>query len=234
MDCFPGGEWFVQRNLLVKESRYMRQLLKNENAKACKINDYGAPLFGLFLQWLYTGHYQEQDLLVPAFTFIPTCQINLCLSVAPPDSKTMDWCVKASILSWNLGYYLEAPRFQNYAMRRLFSAYSRPGLDKKTSSTVFDYVKDTSSGDSLTQFFEDLIIRNWGDTSIIDHNEDGWLTLLHDDSLHGNFVLGMANSLEERQQNPMNLRKYLVDEDKEQEWRYIKTPKKCKRQPPVP
>jgi hypothetical protein len=70
----------------------------------------------------------------------------------------MVWCVKAAVLAWKLGQHLEAPRFQNHAMRRLFAVYTR---DVPRFTTTGDFLQLTRDGcRNVNLFFEDLIVRN--------------------------------------------------------------------------
>jgi hypothetical protein len=86
------------------------------------ITQLGVDTIELFPQWLLTGSYHEytgfaRAPLHPAF--------NENLSPLPEESTdTLVWCVKAAVLAWKLGQHLEAPKFQNHAMRRLFAASS--------------------------------------------------------------------------------------------------------------
>jgi hypothetical protein len=87
-------------------------------------------------------------------------------------SETMEWSVKAAVMAWELGQEMKAPNFQNHAMTRLFAAISRTHECPQFTTHLLDYVIlrhiDYEVGE-MKNAVEDLIIRNWGDRSIIDH-----------------------------------------------------------------
>lgn len=207
------GEWFIHRHLLLNESNYMRRKLEVGHEKVCIAEKHSAKRYELFFQWLYTGHYQEEEEL-PETTIVNNEGGDDSIPT-PSKPQGLPWCVRDGVASWVLGRFLEASRFQNYAMRRLFSAYARPQLVAGVPLNLFFIVKRHFEAKQLTQFFEDLVIRNWGDTSIVNHNDEGWLKYLEDKAFRDKFVKSMGIPLEERQRIPMDITKYLVKEDQE-------------------
>ena len=82
-------------------------------------------VFDLFIQWLYTRKYQEKEGLAWSFDKCPTL-LSSSLEIDVTPYFRVDWPVKAAIASWELGVTLRAKGFQNYAIKRLFEAFSRP------------------------------------------------------------------------------------------------------------
>ncbi|KAH8637037.1 hypothetical protein IG631_08872 [Alternaria alternata] len=87
--------------------------------------EFPLQVFDLFIQWLYTRKYQEKEGLAWSFdTCLTLLSAPLEIDVAP--RLRVDWPIKAAIASWELGATLHAKNFQNYAIKRLFEAFSRP------------------------------------------------------------------------------------------------------------
>lgn len=121
------------------------------------------------------------------------------------------WYVKAVVLAWKLGHRLQAPGCQNYAMRRLFAAYTRAWPTFKIRDDFFEWTRD--SGTQLCDFFEDLIIRDWGDTDLIDHRHSDWSRpLKENDRFRDGFIEAMARPFKERSKASMEIERYLLRE----------------------
>lgn len=119
-------------------------------------------------------------------------------------------------MAWRLGKFLESPRFQNYAMRRLFTAFSRSSSPVKIPADTYDYVYKIGklSNLQIISFMQDIVIRNWGDDSVVDHKNMLWPILIQTDAVfQRNFFQGVAIPLDKRRELPMNLNKYFVMED---------------------
>ena len=67
--------------------------------------------FELFIQWLYTRKYEEENARVSEFKPCAASGSNLSLSKRTEASGPMDWGLKAAVLAWDLGRYLEAEDF---------------------------------------------------------------------------------------------------------------------------
>lgn len=132
--------------------------------------------------------------------------------------RSMSWCVKGAILSGKLALSLSAPRFQNYAMSRQFDAFSRTTpAATRIGADVYKFVLEWNGTNRWTMplFIEDLIVRNWGDSTIIDHGDEAmWATLLfkHERSRR-KFLKASMLSLEKRREQPLKLSDYHVKED---------------------
>jgi hypothetical protein len=98
----------------------------------------GCRVFELYLQRLLTGLYHEHT----EFTTYPT-RFNSHNPEPQPDENndTMVWCVKAAVLAWKLGYHLGVPKFQNYGMGRLSTAYMRPVPKSQTTGDILQWTR---------------------------------------------------------------------------------------------
>ncbi|KAI4702657.1 hypothetical protein J4E89_010379 [Alternaria sp. Ai002NY15] len=179
-------------------------------------------VLGLFVQWLYTGKYTELNGPVKnldRFTMTPL--LDMCESHG---KNTMEWTVKAAVLAWSLGQQLNVPAFQNYAMKRLFAAFSRPSERPLLTPTLYECVKrldhrfpfmglasftDWNNKGPLARAIDVTIIRNWGDAAVVDQEElKSWDSLLKsNDTFREKFLEGSLLSLEQRRE------KVLVVED---------------------
>lgn len=126
------------------------------------------------------------------------------IDVAP--RPRVDWSIKAAIASWELGAVLRAKNFQNYAIKRLFEAFSRP-LSQPLTPALLAYVfqlhkESFAEGSSqLQQLVQDVVVRNWGDVTIIDHTDQGLWSI---------FLAATKHALEKRQEKYLDLANYLI------------------------
>ncbi|KAI4677386.1 hypothetical protein J4E81_010960 [Alternaria sp. BMP 2799] len=182
-------------------------------------------VLGLFVQWLYTGKYNELNGPVKSLNrTIETPLLDMCNSY---EKDTMEWTVKAAVLAWSLGKELRVPGFQNYAMRRLFAAFSRPSERPLLTPALYECVKkldfrlylgDLASRSEwkdkgpLERALGAIIIRNWGDTAVVDQEElESWSDLLRScDAFRDKFLEGSLLSLEERRKKTLMAEHYLV------------------------
>ena len=180
-------------------------------------NDHDPATFDLFTQWLYTRKYQEKDELA---TFHAGFE-NIALAgqdYIPEDA--MDWAIKAAVLCWELGASLGAKNFQNYAMERLFEAFSRP-LSRPL--TVFLFLHTYLVGNEenfhcispLQRLIQDVIVRNWGDDTIVQHgDQEIWsdtLEAFHD--FRRVFIEATSQTLERRRERELSLEDYLIHQE---------------------
>jgi hypothetical protein len=212
MSMRPPTEWRLPRDLLRQESKHFRARLQHEATTVLNITLFGVDTIELLLQWLLTGSYHEHTGFVqkPIYCGMPK---TFSLSPLPEKSAdTMVWCVKAAVVAWKFGQHYEAPRFQNHAMRRLFAAYTR---DSPRFRITGDFLQWTRDGrENVNLFFEDLIVRNWGDDSLIDAEHEIWSQQIKkNDRFRDEFIKAMAVPLDDRCGEPMDLEKYLVKED---------------------
>jgi len=77
----------------------------------------------------------------------------------------MGWAIKAAVLCWELGASLGAKNFQNYAMERLFEAFSRP-LSRPLTVFLFLHTYLVWNEENfhcispLQRLIQDVIVRN--------------------------------------------------------------------------
>lgn len=75
-------------------------------------------------------------------------------------------------MAHELGGHLDAPAFQDYAMQRLYRAYSVNAPKAIATPLMFQTVE--WEGSKLRVFLEDCVIRNWGDDAEADHELAEW------------------------------------------------------------
>jgi hypothetical protein len=174
--------------------------------------------FELFIQWLYTRKYEEENVQVSEFPSLAASDSNLSLNTDTQLSGTLDWSIKAAVLTWTLGRDLGAEKFQDYAMTRLFAAFSRHQVQPITPwllASVRDEFAKNVGGDpnQLHRFAEDITVRNWGDNQIVNRgNRAGWSDMLKEcASFRDKFMEAILQPLEKRRERKMNLGDYLIE-----------------------
>jgi hypothetical protein len=171
-------------------------------------DDDRAP-FKLFVQWLYTGRYHEYDCYAPGL-YEETKEYSL-EQTSDNTGNNIAWRVKAAMLACEFGHSLDAPAFQNYALARLSRAFQVDMPKIKVSPMMYQWSLRVSK---LSLFIEDVVIRNWGDQNVVDYNDSEWAAALGVlKPFRDRFTKAVGLSLQERQQEPMVLEKYLVKED---------------------
>jgi hypothetical protein len=205
--------WSVHKKLMESECEGL-QWRGGVSGCACLEIQHHPDFFDLFVQWLYTGRYQEEDGLVQ----FP--QPNLIL-LHPQDldiasQSLVDWAVKAAIASWELGASLGAKNFQNYAIERLFEAFSRPP-SRPLTATVFmdafapddDYCSESTW--HLQKLVHDVVFWNWGDSTVVDHSDqETWSAIFGScPYLCKRFVAATSQSLDERREKALRLADYI-------------------------
>jgi hypothetical protein len=92
-------------------------------------------------------------------------------------------------------------------MRRLFHAYERA-----EQKAVVDHGTYSYAGSAQGVFLRDVVIRNWGDKSVVHDDDMSW-----EDELgtvykfRELFMRGVNRSLEQTREVPMDVERYLVD-----------------------
>jgi hypothetical protein len=165
----------------------------------------------LFLQWLYTDRYHEYDCYAPGFHNETE---HYSLKQEPENAgNDIAWRVKAALLAYEFGRAMGILKFQNYAMARLFQAYRVDEPKVQLCPAMYKWVKPRAP--SIAMFFDDVIIRNWGDTRVINHELVEWPEELleSNSSFSKEFMKAVGVPVQRRQQEPMVLEKYLVDEE---------------------
>ncbi|KAI4605120.1 hypothetical protein J4E83_010856 [Alternaria metachromatica] len=216
-----GRKWSIHMTLVESECQAGR--FKENIYKDCYIlgSEHDPATFDLFVQWLYTRRYQEKQGLVVSLAY------RSSLGSPKSDSESMDlegwffgmmdWTVKAAILCWQLGASLGAKGFQNYAMERLFEALSRPLLQPLTANLILrtcdvEKVGAVHGTSPLQRLIQDVIVRNWGDDTIVQHgDQEQWSDTL--EACHFfrmNFIEATRQSLERRREHQMSLADYLI------------------------
>jgi hypothetical protein len=97
-------------------------------------------------------------------------------------------------------------------MARLYRAYQVNDPKTRVTPTMYQWAECRAP--MVTLFLEDVVIRNWGDQSVIDHKDEGWASVLGTfKHFRTRFTKAVGLSFQERQQEPMVLEKYLVKQD---------------------
>lgn len=203
--------WTIPYGLLVNVSTFARNIIGDSGVLNLPRSIYSPYVEELFFEWLFTGLYHEDGStsLVPGSPEI----VEWGHEFDPTENNgphTMPCYAKAALYAWNLGNYLEAPEFQNYAMRRLFCAYSSPHINPM-SPKILNCVEIYPTNYGIKRFFQDYVLRNWGDDSKIHHDDEVWSTILGNDSeFRKIFLQTTSKPLQERRKEPMNLDDYLI------------------------
>ncbi|CAN9089668.1 unnamed protein product [Alternaria alternata] len=203
-------QWSIHKELMESEC----DGLKWQAGDCCTYDlrpEFPLQVFDLFIRWLYTRKYQEKEGLAWSFdTCLTLLSAPLEIDVAP--RLRVDWPVKAAIASWELGATLHAKNFQNYAIKRLFEAFSRP-LSQPLAPALLAYVfqlhkESFAEGSSqLQQLVQDVFVRNWGDVTIIDHTDQGLWSFFVGlcPSFREDFLAATKHALEKRQEKELDL-----------------------------
>lgn len=132
----------------------------------------------------------------------------------------MDWAIKAAVLCWELGASLGAKNFQNYAVERLFEALSRPLSQPLTVFLLLhtyevDNEDDWHSMSPLQRLIQDVIVRNWGDDTIVQHrDQEIWAdTLEASHYFRRGFIEATSKTLEKRRERKLSLKDYLINHE---------------------
>ena len=211
----PLNLYRLPRSLLRDISGYFHIELASEEVREHTMppGDYCHADFDLFLQWLFTKRYEEMDGRMRNGEGRYLDRIRAITDTEP----SVPWRVAAGMGAVTLGIQLEAPKYQNYGMSRLFSAFSSPGLGARLNATLWEASRTTDNKrpiEPLATFYEDMLLRNCGDKSIVEGNDAFWAMKLYDKILRVKFVKAVRESLEERRkQPPLDINKYLVPED---------------------
>jgi hypothetical protein len=109
-----GLEWPVPRDLLCHESEYFRDILQDSKDKVIIIEFVGAPVFQLYLQWLFFNSYNEYPDYAAMPSYCLACTIHTLdpLTIDEVTRQSVDgivWTVKAAVLARKLGHRLQAP-----------------------------------------------------------------------------------------------------------------------------
>jgi hypothetical protein len=170
-------------------------------------NYQSATVFGPFIQWLYTGKYTEKEgpveALHAATILLANASTGISMDIKQKVSpSTMEWSVKAVVMAWELGEEMKSPNFQNHAMTRLLAAFSREHERPQLTPYLFCYVIFLNDTSLVRNAVRDLIMRNWGDGSIVDHaNKRRWKSFIEDiPSSKDKFIDGMMLPLQERRE----------------------------------
>jgi len=132
----------------------------------------------------------------------------------------MGWAIKAAVLCWELGASLGAKNFQNYAMERLFEGFSRP-LSRPLILFLFLHTYLVGNEENfhcispLQRLIQDVIVRNWGDDTIIQHEDkEIWsdtVEACHD--FRRVFIEATSQTLERRRERELSLEDYLIHQE---------------------
>jgi hypothetical protein len=201
-------KWTVSKSRLRSASTYFMDKLADPSVEIAECPDSSPVAFELFLQWLHTNQYQEYDGYAPDFE----TSGDYCLRhQSERTTENIAWCVKAAVLGHNEGWTICAPRFQDYAKRRLFQACRR----EVPKANVTPAMAWESLGHLKLGFLlGDYIIQNWGDKAVIDHELKEWADIVRDDGyFRARFTKAMGVPLHVRQKRLMAWKDYLVSTD---------------------
>ena len=213
-----GQQWWIPHELMKLHCSPL--WCWNASERSLK-HDQSPAAFELFIQWIYTRTYVEKAGLVVAFGSTNSDDISLTGATASKGNGRMAWSIKAAILAWDIGRYVGCLELQNYAMGRLFAAFSRstppPSL---VTADVFAYIQAGRNEISfigrtaaeLCDFFEDIVVRNWGDEAVLHHGDQKqWSEMLSQSATFRNkFLAGTMQPLEKRRGTAMKLESYLA------------------------
>ena len=169
-------------------------------------------VLGLLVQWLYTGKYEELSGLSHEVYQDSRPRLGRRLDLDP--RITMDCPVKAAILAWLLGEELCVPEFQNHAITRLFAALARQSEHPQLTPGLYSFVcGNAEESGELTCALEDLIVRDWGDASVVDQEDlTEWAPVISgEDRFSKKFFEGSILSLEQRREKAIMAEAYFVD-----------------------
>jgi hypothetical protein len=172
---------------------------------------------------MYTGQYDESSQLVetPARDKNEAKNRNLIPSNGSEGcQELMLWSIKAAMFAWDMGWFLQAPRFQNYAMCRLFEVFSRTSPRAIVGPEILEFMcmdapVNRWKGRMIPcEFLEDVAVRNWGDTTLVDHENKAWSRIMgFSEGFRDKLTRGTGIPLNQRRQNPMLLSIYMVKEE---------------------
>src|SRR4051812_1170570 len=167
---------------------------------------------------MHTGRFEERGCQVERFGSSDSNQNFIWKGEeCTPDRTTpytsdFVFCnVDVALSAWRFGFQIESPRFQNYAMERVFAAFSNGRPNFMFPPALF--TKICRWGDPCQkpiEFFRDLIIRNWGDRNSLDHEDKAWTQVIREEHFTLAFAQDVAVPLEKRREQPMDITKYLV------------------------
>ncbi|KAF2825144.1 hypothetical protein CC86DRAFT_407373 [Ophiobolus disseminans] len=195
---FPGldtAPWLLPRDVLCRDSEYFREQLLESKESTVIVDFIGAPVLSLYIQWLLKGRYYEYTGFARSPSYRTAC-----------NTHTLDNIGRRAASRCRFRCH---GLFQNHAMRRLFAAYTRELPSFQLDGDFLQWIKD--SGLKVREFFEDLVIRNWGNSSIIDCEQPSWSLLIKDNErFREAFIKAVALPLKDRTVQPMALESYLL------------------------
>ncbi|KAF2870066.1 hypothetical protein BDV95DRAFT_619881 [Massariosphaeria phaeospora] len=202
--------------VLVKNTRLpFHRELHSKSIAEVTIRHYTAFSVELYIQWLFTGKYDEYGGAAQKprglIEFEKKWALIHCVKVS---REIIPWTVMAAVVAWRLGNDIETPAFQDHAMRRLLQAYAQAQRPVHVNAIFVVYNRIKCPGSLLCRFLEETAIRNWGDRSVVNHEDPTWWKLIADDSaFRVRFMKGVGVPLEKRREQPMKIDDYLQDEE---------------------
>jgi len=207
-----GTSWSIHKTLIESECENLQW---NEGLASEYFigSEHSSEAIDLFVEWLYTQEYHEKQGLVQNFA------VRSLRTVTLPDGKLkdrdlMDWPIKAAFACWELGASLRAKNFQNYAMKRLFEAFSRPISRLLTSQllqhTYFFCNNFPGACWQLQHLIQDIILRNWSDETVVNHRDD-WYGIINKCHAFGDtFHKAKHQDVVKRREKKLSLTDYLI------------------------
>ncbi|KAF2870058.1 hypothetical protein BDV95DRAFT_595627 [Massariosphaeria phaeospora] len=212
-----GSKWTLPQALLSLESKLIKRKIASGSSEHYT-NRHLASAVELWVQWLHTRSYHEEDFIVPDISLYSG---SLAPHTPDPTPDDLDigiiYPIKAALVAWHLGDRLESPRFQNYAMTRLSHALNHKLPTPQASARILYHLSFLGSHWMPLRFFEDFLLRNWGDWTVIERGDaQDWADLLRrNDRFRLGFVHASIWSLEHRRAIEMKAEQYFVDEEGE-------------------
>ncbi|KAF2654830.1 hypothetical protein K491DRAFT_748567 [Lophiostoma macrostomum CBS 122681] len=205
--------YHLSKDMLRHSSGFFKEKLREDTITELEMGPVLDQIFELFLQWLFTRVYEELEASVSPLKITGRSTKDNWDLIPTHDGPLMSSQAKAAIGVIMLGHCLEAPRFQNHGIRRLYAAFSDPGSANKIHTATFYYIRNQFRAESIAPLLEDIVVRNWGDESIVEKDDLSWA----DEVRQGprfrlKFVAAAGQSLEERRMKALQIEDYLVNE----------------------
>lgn len=141
--------WCLSKTWLAHHSGLFKRFVDGKATATQIIIDNDPDIFTLFVEFMIRGQYTYRDDL------------------------TVHEGVRESAKAWVLGEYLDAPKFQNLAMRNLFNiykGYTRSGVGPES---ILYICENCESSSPLYRFYRDVTCTYWGNKDIVVEEDSG-------------------------------------------------------------
>ncbi|KAI4909078.1 uncharacterized protein J4E92_010686 [Alternaria infectoria] len=209
---FEGTSWSIHKTLMESECENLQW---NEGLASEYFigSEHSSEAVDLFVEWLYTQEYCERQGLAQDFA-VPSLRTIILPDGKLKNRNLMDWAIKAAFACWELGASLRAKNFQNYAMKRLFEAFSRPLsqllVPQLLQHTYFFCKRFPRASWQLQHLIQDIILRNWSDETVVNHRGD-WYPIINSCQAFGDtFHKAKHQDVVKRREKKLSLADYLI------------------------